>query len=125
MFMGFFLVASGMIHTHPELFWLVSSSIGAGYGAVFCLAPTIVSVVWGTKNFGTNWGIVILTPALGAVVYGCIFAGEYDAGTGETGACYGWRCARYSFAAMAGSVVLAVVGWYGVWKGWKRAGVIV
>jgi len=125
MFMGFFLVASGMIHTHPELFWLVSSSIGAGYGAVFCLAPTIVSVVWGTKNFGTNWGIVILTPALGAVVYGCIFAGEYDAGTGETGACYGWRCARYSFAAMAGSVVLAVVGWYGVWKGWKRTGVIV
>ncbi|KAF8251581.1 MFS general substrate transporter, partial [Wilcoxina mikolae CBS 423.85] len=125
MFSGFFLVASGTIHSHPDLFWLVSSSIGAGYGAVFCLAPTIVSVVWGTKNFGTNWGIVTITPALGAVVYGCMFAGEYDAGTGETGACYGWECARYSFAVMAGSVVFAAVGWYGVWKGWKRAGVVV
>lgn len=130
MFSGFFVVASGVVHARPELFWLVSSSIGAGYGAVFCLAPTVVSVVWGTRNFGTNWGIISMAPALGAVVYGCMFAGEYDTGAGagagaDAGACYGWVCVRYSFSAMAASVVLAVAGWGWVWRAWNRAGVVV
>jgi len=126
MFLGLALVATGTIHRTPSLFWLVSTSIGAGYGAVFCLAPTVVSVVWGTKNFGTNWGIVTMTPALGAVVYGCLFAAEFDAGVGAgQGACVGLHCAQYSFTAMAGSVVAAVVGWVWVWGKWKRAGVIV
>lgn len=125
MFMGFLLVATGAVHARPDLFWLVSSSIGAGYGAVFCLAPTVVSVVWGTRNFGTNWGIVTMTPALGAVVYGCLFAVEYDAGTGVGGVCYGGGCVERSFAVMSGSVVAAVVGWGWVWGKWKRERVAV
>ncbi|KAA8899940.1 major facilitator superfamily domain-containing protein [Sphaerosporella brunnea] len=126
MLVGFLLVASGRIHESPDLFWMVSSSIGAGYGAVFCLAPTVVSVVWGTKNFGTNWGIVTMTPALGAVLYGCLFAAEFDGGVkeGET-ACIGLHCARYSFAAMAASVVAAVLGWAAVWRTWRQRGVVV
>lgn len=126
MFLGLSLVASGTIHRTPSLFWLVSTSIGAGYGAVFCLAPTVVSVVWGTKNFGTNWGIVTMTPALGAVVYGCLFAVEFDNGVAEgMPSCVGFHCARWSFTAMAGSVIAAVGGWAWVWGKWRRAGVLV
>jgi hypothetical protein len=124
---GLFLVSTGAIHAHPTLFWLVSTSVGAGYGAVFCLAPTVVSVVWGTKNFGTNWGIVTMTPAVGAVVYGCLFAAEFDGGTKDgSGHCEGPACARWSFAEMAGSVLVAVVGWILVWRTvWRRRGVVV
>lgn len=125
MFGGFALVAAGAVHARPDLFWLVSTSVGAGYGAVFCLAPTVVSVVWGTRNFGTNWGIVTMTPALGAVVYGCVFAREYDAHAGAGGMCAGPACVSSSFAAMAASVVAAVVGWAWVWRKWRVRGVAV
>jgi len=128
MFTGFALVGTGFIYRNPASFWIVSTSIGAGYGAVFCLAPTVVSVVWGTKNFGTNWGIVTMTPALGAVVYGCLFAVEYDGHADANGGCYGWGCARWSFVAMAGSVAFAVLGWAWAWRGvggWKGRQVVV
>lgn len=127
MFLGFFLVATSFIYTHPKLFFLVSSTIGAGYGAVFCLAPTVVSVVWGTKNFGTNWGIVTMTPAVGATVFGSMFSAEYDKHA-EGGVCMGSHCASMSFAAMAGCVLVAVAGWWWTWKGqggWKQRGVVV
>lgn len=126
-FVGFFLIASGYIHhqTPPTLFWLVSSCVGAGYGSVFCLAPTIVSVVWGTKNFGTNWGIVTMTPALGAIVYGCLFASEFDAGAGADGKCVGWACVRWSFGAMTVSVVVAIAGWLWAWRSWRQRGIAV
>lgn len=124
---GFLLVSTSYIFAHPASFWLVSSSIGAGYGAVFCLAPTVVSVVWGTKNFGTNWGIVTITPALGAVLFGSLFAAEFDNGA-EEGRCRGPECARWSFAVMAASVGIAVVGWTWAWRGkggWRERGVAV
>lgn len=127
MLLGFLLVTTGFIYAHPSAFWLVSSSVGAGYGAVFCLAPTIVSVVWGTKNFGTNWGIVTITPALGAVLFGSAFAGEFD-GHASEGVCTGAECARWSFAAMAASVGVALAGWIWAWKGkggWRARGVVV
>lgn len=57
---GQVLLASGLIQQHGERFWLVSATIGAGYGAVFSLTPIIVSVVWGVENFGTNWGMFTL-----------------------------------------------------------------
>lgn len=39
----------------PELFPLSSALLGLGYGASFSLVPIIISVVWGTANFATNW----------------------------------------------------------------------
>lgn len=128
MFLAFTLVASSFIHAHPNLFFLVSSSVGAGYGAVFSLAPTVVSVVWGTKNFGTNWGIVTMTPAVGAVVFGSLFSAEYDNGVGDDGVCRGAECAKWSFTVMAGCVAVAVAGWTWAWRGkggWKEKGVVV
>ncbi|KAL7266990.1 hypothetical protein RUND412_010437 [Rhizina undulata] len=121
-------VASGAIEQHGERFWIVSASIGAGYGAVFCLAPTIVSVVWGTENFGTNWGIVTMTPALGAALFGLVWAAGYDHNAGRDGVCWGIKCYEGSFKAMAGSVGLAVLGWVWAWRGrngWMKRGIAV
>lgn len=71
-------VAAGGVDQAGERFWWVSSAMGAGYGAVFTLAPTIVSLVWGVENFGTNWGIITVTPAVGATLFGVVFAMNYD-----------------------------------------------
>ncbi|KAF8456889.1 major facilitator superfamily domain-containing protein [Terfezia claveryi] len=78
MCMAQLFVAAGGVDQAGERFWLVSSAMGAGYGAVFTLAPTIVSLVWGVENFGTNWGIIAVTPAVGATLYGVVFAMNYD-----------------------------------------------
>jgi hypothetical protein len=128
MLLGNLYVAVGHVQEAGDKFWIVSSSIGAGYGAVFCLAPTVVSVVWGTENFGTNWGIITMTPALGATVFGVIFAAGYDAHANKAGLCWGQECYSGAFWTMSGSVALAIVGWCVAWRGiggWKSRGVVV
>lgn len=123
--MAHLLLASGYIQLHPSKFWIISSSIGAGYGATFTLAPTVVSVVWGTENFGTNWGMVCMTPALGATVYGVVYASVYDEHAGDDGRCFGEGCYARAFGMMAMGTVVAIVGWVYAWRTWKKRGVIV
>jgi len=84
------LLASGLVQNHAaQRFGIVSALVGAGYGAVFSLVPIVCAVVWGVENFGTNWGIVAMVPALGATVWGLVFAGGYSwaagAGAAELG----------------------------------------
>ncbi|KAI9809174.1 MAG: hypothetical protein M1825_002465 [Sarcosagium campestre] len=76
--LGLTLLASGAIQSHPERFWAVSTLVGAGYGAVFSLVPIVCSVVWGVENFGTNWGIVAMMPALGATCYSVLYSTLYE-----------------------------------------------
>lgn len=56
--LGMSILASGVIQDHGERFWIVSASVGAGYGALFSITPIIVTIIWGVENFGTNWGIM-------------------------------------------------------------------
>lgn len=143
--LGQVLLASGAIQYHAERFWLVSATIGAGYGAVFSLTPIIVSVVWGVENFGTNWGVVATVPAAGATVWGLVYSGVYESGAKAGGGvigsmmgglggvttnegvaivkevedvlCHGTACYAPTFWAMAVSVWLACVMWIWAWRG--------
>jgi MFS family permease len=45
-----------------EWFAVGSLMVGIGYGGIFTLAPTVVSVVWGIGGFGRNWGILTFSP---------------------------------------------------------------
>ncbi|KAF2222229.1 MFS monocarboxylic acid transporter [Elsinoe ampelina] len=142
---GQILLASGAVQGHGERFWIVSATIGAGYGAIFSLTPIIVSVVWGVENFGTNWGVVAVVPAAGATVWGLVYSTVYENGaragqsvirglaggfsTGYSHAglnmkeaaeevlCYGTGCYSSTFWAMALSVWLACIMWLWAWKG--------
>lgn len=138
MSLGQVILASGLLQNRGHLFWLVSASIGAGYGAVFSLTPIIVSVVWGVENFGTNWGIVATVPAVGATVWGLAYSGVYQwaaeretqvAGNGDEDVlCYGSMCYAPTFWAMAVSVWVACGLWIWAWRGpdgWKRRGIAV
>ena len=138
MSIGQIILASGVLQGHGDLFWLVSASIGAGYGAVFSLTPICVSVIWGVENFGTNWGIVATVPAIGATVWGLAYSAVYQwAAERSTEAldggqqdllCYGALCYAPTFWAMAVSVWVACGLWLWAWKGpngWYRRGILV
>lgn len=130
------LLASGLVQDHADRFWAVSALVGAGYGAVFSLTPIIISVVWGVENFGTNWGIVAVVPALGAAVWGLVYSAVYQSaaeggapvGGGQDALCYGSACYASTFWAMAASVWVACGLWLWAWRGpggWARRGVAV
>ncbi|KAH9870285.1 hypothetical protein IAQ61_005758 [Plenodomus lingam] len=138
--LGQVLLASGWVQNHASRFAAVSALIGAGYGAVFSLTPIVVSVVWGVENFGTNWGILAMTPAAGATLWGAVYAMVYQkaAQMGEPGVesggpeddvlCHGKQCYESTFWAMAVSVWLAMGLWVWAWRGpggWMRRGVAV
>jgi len=131
---GEILLASGFIQNHADRFWMVSASIGAGYGAAFSLAPIIVSVVWGVENFGTNWGIVATVPAAGATIWGLVYSAVYQSAAGShnpsdrDALCHGMKCYASTFWAMAVSVWVACLMWFWAWRckhGWVQRGIAV
>lgn len=130
--LGQVILASGLVQNHAERFWLVSTLIGSGYGALFSLTPLIISVVWGVENFGTNWGIVAMVPAVGATIWGVIYSHVYEWAANKNSSltdldedvlCYGKECYAGTFWAMAVSV------WIGcgllIWAAtiWRRRGI--
>ena len=142
--LGQTLLASGLIENHGERFWIVSALIGSGYGAVFSLVPIIVAVIWGVENFGTNWGIVLIVPALGATLWGVAYSSIYQRAADHSAVggifsggidkisdnvlCYGKDCYASTFWAMAISVWIACVMWIQAWKGkggWSERGIAV
>ncbi|KAF8862206.1 MFS general substrate transporter [Acephala macrosclerotiorum] len=135
--LGQVILASGLIQNHAERFWLVSTLIGSGYGALFSLTPLIISVIWGVENFGTNWGIVAMVPAAGATIWGIIYSNVYQwaANKGssfsdmdEDVLCYGKQCYESTFWLMAISVWVGCGLWVWAWKGpdgWSRRGIAV
>jgi MFS family permease len=135
MSLGQVLLASGLIQKHAGRFWMVSTLIGSGYGALFSLTPLIISVVWGVENFGTNWGIVAMVPALGATIWGVVYSNVYQWAAEKSNfskeaekeiLCYGKQCYAASFWAMAASVWVGCLLWIWAWKGqggWSRRGI--
>lgn len=132
------LLASGTVQEHAHArFWLVSATVGTGYGAAFSLVPIVISCVWGVENFGTNWGIVATAPAGGAAVFGAVYAGVYEWAAGrdgvvasgdEGGKCYGRACYSATFWGMAAASWIACALWLLAWRGpggWLRRGVAV
>ena len=130
--LGQLLLATTAVDSHPPLFPLVSALVGFGYGAIFSLPPIIVSVVWGVQNFGTNWGLMTVTPAAGAAIWGAVYSAVYQAGVersqtmGERAQmCYGVGCYQSTFWAMAVASWVAVGLWAWAWRRWRASGIAV
>ncbi|TPR07426.1 hypothetical protein CAN33_0027515 [Aspergillus niger] len=114
----------------PPATHLFPALIGLGYGSAFSLVPIIISVVWGVENFATNWGIVAMVPAAGAVVWGLVYSQGYqdamDDGNGTNdGQCHGWRCFGFWAVGCTVSVWIAIGAWLIAWRYWRRRGVVV
>ncbi|KAI1813076.1 major facilitator superfamily domain-containing protein [Poronia punctata] len=137
---GSLVLASGAVQEHPGRFWIVSGSIGAGYGAVFSLTPIIVTIIWGVENFGTNFGIIAVTPAIGSVMWGLIYSAVYQAGAHKSASlengdgadedvlCYGKQCYATTFWAMTASIWIGASMILLAWKGrngWSSRGIVI
>ncbi|KAL4920533.1 major facilitator superfamily domain-containing protein [Aspergillus aurantiobrunneus] len=127
--LGFVLLASPFPTHHPELSHLTTALVGLGYGSTFSLVPIIISVVWGVENFGTNWGIVAMFPAIGAATWSVIYSRGYqdaaDRSRSDDGQCHGWRCYGLWSIGCAASVWVAIGAWLVAWRSWRRRGVVV
>jgi len=133
--LGLLALASGFIQNHGERFWIVSSLVGAGYGAVFSLTPIIITVIWGVENFATNWGIVATFPALGSTFWGLVYSRVYENGAKRSATlgdedifCYGQECYAPTFWAMTITVWLACFLVLWAWKGrngWSQRGIVI
>ncbi|KAK0388146.1 hypothetical protein NLU13_4391 [Sarocladium strictum] len=135
---GLVFLASGAAQEHADRFWVVSGFVGAGYGAIFSLTPLMVSCIWGTSTFGTNFGIIATLPAIGYTFWGLIYSAVYQAHArslkgGDTindddVFCYGHGCYAITFWAQAIAVVLggALLTWAWLGRGgWKQRGIVV
>ena len=134
--LGSVILASGVIQDHGERFWIVSSILGSGYGALYSLTPLVITVIWGVENFGTNWGIVAMVPALGATIWGVVYSAVYQWAANKHGResvrqdilCYGSDCYAATFWGMAVSVWIGCGFWLWAWKGrggWSSRGIAV
>lgn len=141
MSLGLAFLASGAAQNHADRFWVVSGLVGAGYGAIFSLAPLIVTIIWGVENFATNFGIVTTLPALGSTFWGLVYAAGYQAGAhkpidptkpsdnlDDELFCYGKRCYSATFWGEAVTIWVACAlllwAWFGP-GGWKKRGILI
>lgn len=129
--LGYLLLSTPLPLYHPGLSHITTALVGFGYGSSFSLVPIIVSVVWGVENFGTNWGIVAVVPAVGAAVWSVIYSHAYQAavdiggGPSSDGQCHGWRCYGFWAVGCTVSVSVALGVWGVAWGAWKKRGVAV
>ncbi|OAA78629.1 MFS monocarboxylic acid transporter [Akanthomyces lecanii RCEF 1005] len=141
MSLGLAFLASGAAQNHADRFWVVSGLVGAGYGAIFSLAPLIVTIIWGVENFATNFGIVTTLPALGSTFWGLVYAAGYQSGAHQPGQpsgpndggedelfCYGKRCYSATFWGEAITVWVACALLLWAWLGpggWRKRGILI
>jgi MFS family permease len=135
---GTLTLASGATQDHAERFWIVSGAIGAGYGAVFSLTPIIITMIWGVENFGTNFGIVAVTPAIGNTIWGLIYSADYQNGAANSPSsleggdddvfCYGKQCYASTYWAMTICIWVGALMILWAWKGrdgWSKRGIVI
>ena len=126
--LGFVLLATPAPFSAQEILLPISAFIGIGNGANFAVEPVIISVVWGVQNFGTNFGIVAMSPAIGATLWSAIYSSIYDFSKSEDGFCYGWSCFGPAAVAWAVCTLISCYLWFYAWKGrggWAKRGILV
>jgi MFS family permease len=115
------------------LFYLVVGINGFCYGSLYCIGPTLASVIWGLRDFGRNWGILAYSPLVGSVLGSYLYATLYDhhAKLQHSGhklgnlLCAGRGCYAASFMVMGAAVLLATFIWAAAWRIWRLRHIIV
>ncbi|KAJ2602267.1 hypothetical protein GGH99_003602 [Coemansia sp. RSA 1285] len=98
----------GAAKTLPAL--LVGSAMtGLSYGFIFGFVPTLVSVWFGTQNFGSNWGLASAFVGFSGQALGAFFGYTYDKNIPDQDAskCPSGSCYRPAFVL---STCIAALG---------------
>lgn len=79
------------VHSTAALYVFVMG-VGLAYGVMWSILPTCISEVFGAQNFGQNWGVALLAPATGGLLFNFIAGAAYDERSAGSGSCVGWSC---------------------------------
>ncbi|KAL8287494.1 hypothetical protein RQP46_003352 [Phenoliferia psychrophenolica] len=108
----------------PAGLWVLSVSVGIGYGTIFTLSPAVVRTVYPSADFGRNFGLLNWFSALGAVIftplYGVLSDLASESQKQKNGVCYGRACWHDVFVVSAISTAMAGVLVLVLWRGWWR-----
>lgn len=100
----------------------ISALFGIAYGGIFTVYPTTLVNIWGVDIFGSTWGLFMLAPAFGSILFGLIYGVEFDkyclihADTLISNV----NCLYHSFAIVSAgilvSAILIIIGWRLCWR---------
>ncbi|ODQ66117.1 MFS general substrate transporter [Nadsonia fulvescens var. elongata DSM 6958] len=120
-------------------FSLVSMINGWAYGSCFTIFPTMVMIKYGLSDFGSVWNCVMMSPAIGCMIFGVIYGKVYDRASFEPSnnalllieplikvfdtnqvVCLGPSCYQITFVSTAGSILVGALIILAVYKGSLR-----
>ncbi|KAJ2801808.1 hypothetical protein H4R21_002661 [Coemansia helicoidea] len=103
-------VVAGAAETLPVL--LVGSALtGLSYGSMFGFMPTLVSVWFGTRHFGSNWGLLSASIGFSGQALGAFFGHVYDSNlpSQDPSQCARGSCYRDAFILSLGAGLLGLL----------------
>lgn len=59
-------------------FTSISVLSGICYGGLFTIYPTVIASVWGVDLMGSTWGLFMVAPAIGSILYSLLHGEEMD-----------------------------------------------
>ncbi|KAH9050733.1 MFS general substrate transporter [Lactarius hengduanensis] len=114
---GTFLYLELAIRTPGDL-WILSVNTGAAYGITFTILPSIVSTIWGNRDFGRNFGIMTYAPFFGTPLFSYLYAFVSDHNNVGAGVCTGIACWSSTFWVITGTTLLSCVANTLLWRRW-------
>ncbi|KAH9001232.1 major facilitator superfamily domain-containing protein [Lactarius akahatsu] len=114
---GTFLYLELAIRTPGDL-WILSVNTGAAYGITFTIIPSIVSTIWGNRDFGRNFGIMTYAPFFGTPLFSYLYAFVSDHNNVGAGVCTGIACWSSTFWVITGTTLLSCVASTLLWRRW-------
>jgi len=106
------------IRTLDDL-WVLSVATGAAYGTTFTILPSIVSSIWGSRDFGRNFGILTYAPFLGTPLFSYLYAFVSAHNNIGGGICTGTTCWSLTFWVCTGTSLLSYGASILLWQQWK------
>jgi len=105
--------------TTQEGLWALSVGTGLGYSATFTVVPSIVSSVWGLKNLGRNFGILMYAPFVGTPMFSYFYAFISQSHTKGNGTCRGTECLQTTFKVATITSLFALIIATILWREWR------
>lgn len=106
------------IRTQEQL-WALSIGVGASYGSILTVLPSIVSSIWGPSNAARNFGVVAYAPAFGTPIYSYLYAFISSHNAHESKVCKGPSCWTTTFSICACSSFIGMFCSLILWRQWK------
>ncbi|KAF9456515.1 MFS general substrate transporter [Collybia nuda] len=99
--------------------WILSVGVGISYGAIFTILPSIISAVWGGRNFGRNFGMMTYAPFVGTPLFSYLYAFVSAANSQGKAICEGSLCWRATFWVSCAACLLASYSTISFWRRWR------